>query len=120
MIRRPPRSTLFPYTTLFRSPYPLARVAWVLLGQGCLATALAVAYRRFAPPWALAAAGLCVALSYQPLYEDAAVGNLNLVMLLLVALALHPEPRTHALRVALPLSLAVTLKRHYSAPIPFP
>src|SRR2546422_9594271 len=29
MIRRPPRSTLFPYTTLFRSsfPVPLARVA---------------------------------------------------------------------------------------------
>src|SRR2546429_5721998 len=24
MIRRPPRSTLFPYTTLFRSPRPLA------------------------------------------------------------------------------------------------
>src|SRR3712207_8120658 len=24
MIRRPPRSTLFPYTTLFRSRYPLA------------------------------------------------------------------------------------------------
>src|SRR5258708_21962336 len=26
MIRRPPRSTLFPYTTLFRSPAPLPRV----------------------------------------------------------------------------------------------
>src|SRR3712207_8441407 len=25
MIRRPPRSTLFPYTTLFRSPEPAAR-----------------------------------------------------------------------------------------------
>src|SRR3712207_7360983 len=25
MIRRPPRSTLFPYTTLFRSVHPLAR-----------------------------------------------------------------------------------------------
>src|SRR6266853_521736 len=25
MIRRPPRSTLFPYTTLFRSPHPRAR-----------------------------------------------------------------------------------------------
>src|SRR5258708_29161114 len=25
MIRRPPRSTLFPYTTLFRSPRPRAR-----------------------------------------------------------------------------------------------
>src|SRR2546430_13736149 len=23
MIRRPPRSTLFPYTTLFRSPFPI-------------------------------------------------------------------------------------------------
>src|SRR5258708_30895363 len=27
MIRRPPRSTLFPYTTLFRSSYPSAVVA---------------------------------------------------------------------------------------------
>src|SRR3989442_11730765 len=27
MIRRPPRSTLFPYTTLFRSPRKLAREA---------------------------------------------------------------------------------------------
>src|SRR2546430_9632535 len=26
MIRRPPRSTLFPYTTLFRSPFYLRRV----------------------------------------------------------------------------------------------
>src|SRR5258707_7369767 len=26
MIRRPPRSTLFPYTTLFRSPEPVAGV----------------------------------------------------------------------------------------------
>src|SRR2546429_5848739 len=25
MIRRPPRSTLFPYTTLFRSPHPQTR-----------------------------------------------------------------------------------------------
>src|SRR5256885_11383640 len=27
MIRRPPRSTLFPYTTLFRSKVPIRRVA---------------------------------------------------------------------------------------------
>src|SRR2546426_5056100 len=27
MIRRPPRSTLFPYTTLFRSSRPLSRVS---------------------------------------------------------------------------------------------
>src|SRR5689334_23399707 len=28
MIRRPPRSTLFPYTTLFRSPYSVIRARW--------------------------------------------------------------------------------------------
>src|SRR5258708_15110825 len=27
MIRRPPRSTLFPYTTLFRSPHPITATA---------------------------------------------------------------------------------------------
>src|SRR2546429_6272620 len=38
MIRRPPRSTLFPYTTLFRShesPFAFLAVA-SLLGLGCL------------------------------------------------------------------------------------
>src|SRR2546427_12059965 len=37
MIRRPPRSTLFPYTTLFRSrapPLPPARGATTSAGQG--------------------------------------------------------------------------------------
>src|SRR2546426_6618707 len=28
MIRRPPRSTLFPYTTLFRSSTPITRPVW--------------------------------------------------------------------------------------------
>src|SRR3989442_8851774 len=32
MIRRPPRSTLFPYTTLFRSRAPIL-VTWVLCGR---------------------------------------------------------------------------------------
>src|SRR3712207_9375246 len=30
MIRRPPRSTLFPYTTLFRSRYAAARIYYAL------------------------------------------------------------------------------------------
>src|SRR2546430_11678869 len=41
MIRRPPRSTLFPYTTLFRSPVLYPEPAWeagvhrtVIVGQG--------------------------------------------------------------------------------------
>src|SRR5437667_5737328 len=36
MIRRPPRSTLFPYTTLFRSRFPLAsssRSKWLIWYQ---------------------------------------------------------------------------------------
>src|SRR6202047_2969629 len=42
MIRRPPRSTLFPYTTLFRSPFAvrkLARTACVESAPGRLRTA---------------------------------------------------------------------------------
>src|SRR4051812_49690897 len=31
MIRRPPRSTLFPYTTLFRSQYATAKVGVILV-----------------------------------------------------------------------------------------
>src|SRR3712207_7050401 len=43
MIRRPPRSTLFPYTTLFRSwPYPL-RLFWPVLA---VAAAAALVIRR--------------------------------------------------------------------------
>src|SRR2546427_4083290 len=34
MIRRPPRSTLFPYTTLFRSPHPAPPVRAALRLQG--------------------------------------------------------------------------------------
>src|SRR5947209_15553258 len=41
MIRRPPRSTLFPYTTLFRSPTVIrvGRVRPLLIDNGCLAGA---------------------------------------------------------------------------------
>src|SRR2546430_12233017 len=35
MIRRPPRSTLFPYTTLFRSPRQIVR--WAVIGHQALA-----------------------------------------------------------------------------------
>src|SRR5256885_11483061 len=39
MIRRPPRSTLFPYTTLFRSAYHMATTAgWIRAAGGIPAT----------------------------------------------------------------------------------
>src|SRR3712207_8462623 len=37
MIRRPPRSTLFPYTTLFRSPLIVGRALRVQLAAGLVA-----------------------------------------------------------------------------------
>src|SRR2546430_7611573 len=50
MIRRPPRSTLFPYTTLFRSPADCRlvreRAVWRLLDG----RAVRVGYRVFAGP----------------------------------------------------------------------
>src|SRR3712207_8670975 len=45
MIRRPPRSTLFPYTTLFRSGKGFYHIMWELQGErligaaGCVASA---------------------------------------------------------------------------------
>src|SRR6266496_6378460 len=36
MIRRPPRSTLFPYTTLFRSPFSIAFFRWGIVALGLL------------------------------------------------------------------------------------
>src|SRR3989449_8178114 len=46
MIRRPPRSTLFPYTTLFRSPKGSSYIASI----GSIAIARASATRRAIPP----------------------------------------------------------------------
>src|SRR5256885_7952882 len=40
MIRRPPRSTLFPYTTLFRSPTAVPSPGWTLPARGARGAAL--------------------------------------------------------------------------------
>src|SRR5256886_15888072 len=52
MIRRPPRSTLFPYTTLFRSEFAVATPdTWPALRHSGIA--LAGWWRRTALAWAL-------------------------------------------------------------------
>src|SRR5256885_17236291 len=58
MIRRPPRSTLFPYTTLFRSPALLAVLRFVqdTPGAEALGIGLAAAYLQAAPARTLAGA----------------------------------------------------------------
>src|SRR5260370_19403393 len=47
MIRRPPRSTLFPYTTLFRSALAVARVGGQAAVLGVVGTGLGVAGQHF-------------------------------------------------------------------------
>src|SRR5256885_10996865 len=48
MIRRPPRSTLFPYTTLFRSPHRPARGGPALVAPLAHAARMAAVRRRAA------------------------------------------------------------------------
>src|SRR2546430_13260168 len=49
MIRRPPKSTLFPYTTLFRSAVPPLRMAGPPRGAAPSAHALVLAAERLGP-----------------------------------------------------------------------
>src|SRR3712207_9389446 len=63
MIRRPPRSTLFPYTTLFRSPQRRDRFARMLLAfmqvaaVAMLAVKLRRPFTRFSPEASVVAEG---------------------------------------------------------------
>src|SRR2546427_7305799 len=50
MIRRPPRSTLFPYTTLFRSPCEVHRRTAAPLGPAVFTRALALRRERSLEP----------------------------------------------------------------------
>src|SRR3712207_8826412 len=62
MIRRPPRSTLFPYTTLFRSsPRPLEphRASWAVAGQEAATVAQMSTDHRSQNPECLAASSGC-------------------------------------------------------------
>src|SRR2546426_9279554 len=53
MIRRPPRSTLFPYTTLFRSGVYMI-IGWTLVLSGAIATSALLFVRRVWPDPAFA------------------------------------------------------------------
>src|SRR2546430_15402580 len=56
MIRRPPRSTLFPYTTLFRSPEPPCRCEHLAVGSSVTGHPLARVVLVLGAAAALAAA----------------------------------------------------------------
>src|SRR5690242_21818185 len=82
MIRRPPRPTLFPYTTLFRSPRGGAaalRLLRVLCGR--LRTCPTSATSRSAPG---AAGGSCISASRSEEHTSELQSHVNLVCRLLL------------------------------------
>src|SRR2546430_15931281 len=75
MIRRPPRSTLFPYTTLFRSRFrnvlQLRLIPSPEVGEDLIAKRLGVPYAKigFAPPyptWPVKPAAVADAVEFTP------------------------------------------------------
>jgi len=75
MIRRPPRSTLFPYTTLFRSFLASAAGAWLLLLAGCrgfaiLAQPATSSGFQWIKPIAAIEAAFCVGTAFVLLHAD--------------------------------------------------
>jgi hypothetical protein len=107
---------LLPFTAL---PFGAARLAWILVNQACVAGALLAWRRTVRPSVVLGVAALAVALTYQPLFENVAVGQLSLVILLLLAVGIGAQVQGRAAVAALALSLAVQLKPHYLLLVPF-
>src|SRR2546426_535014 len=67
MIRRPPRSTLFPYTTLFRSHFTAPGLTEVVSGTITITAGAATQLTLTTPPSATAQSG--VALAQQPVVQ---------------------------------------------------
>src|SRR2546422_9391949 len=113
MIRRPPRSTLFPYTTLFRSLLHLPPALLVgdlahhqVIALGLVAEEVEVAHEHLVEP---AAEEGGVAVDLAGLEEEVAPGLSRRQVLLLLrcrlvaaALAVLPELEAEVVRVQLP------------------
>src|SRR5260370_24184601 len=81
MIRRPPRSTLFPYTTLFRSRWPAPSTPTRATSRPCMTT------------WTRSSPGLEVALVRSEEHTSELQSHLNLVCRLLLEKKKQPRRR---------------------------
>src|SRR5260221_8045670 len=104
MIRRPPRSTLFPYTTLFRSlPWQAALVAGLAMALSSTAIAVATMTERNFLPTPTGRSGFAILL-----FQDiAAIPLLAVIPLLAGGAPTNQEPLWYdaleALRATAPL-----------------
>ena len=98
-----------------RMPYGTAAAAWLLFNQACLLMALALMLMRERGATALRlVAGVCVVLNFQPLYENFALGQSNVVLLLLVTAAWWGAVTGRIWMVAVMLGIAVQIKVQYA------
>jgi len=99
-------------------PYRSARLAWLAFGQLGVVATLVLWWRWLGPAPLTLAAGLIVALGFQPVFENVAVGQMSLLMLALVALAAAGHVSGRPLVAAVAVSWAAHLKPHYALLIP--
>src|SRR5260370_31094817 len=97
MIRRPPRSTLFPYTTLFRSDQPFSTAQLGLpSSEAAVAFAAAAALARLFPEAAVLWYGLALGCALTRVASGAhflSGGALAALVRDVVTLTLLPRPR---------------------------
>jgi hypothetical protein len=105
-----------PWTLL---PFRPAAVTWFIASQVCLFGAFAVCLRRFAPPSPVGvAAALFVMFNYQPLVENLALGQANVLLLLLVTLAWWGARTGHPWVAAVSVALCPFVKVQYALVLP--
>jgi len=102
-----------------RLPFRASAVVWLLASQVCLAAAVALCLRGArAPTPARLGMALFVVLNFQPLTENLAVGNSNVVLLLLVTVAWWGLTTNRGWVAALVTALALHVKVQYGLFIP--
>src|SRR3712207_6955367 len=101
MIRRPPRSTLFPYTTLFRSP-PRALLRRVQTPQAFRASVIRAAYARAGDDPQFTATDDCsVVLRYLPDRSEEHTSELQSRQYLVCRLLLEKKKITQYEKISL-------------------
>ncbi|MGH7395520.1 MAG: glycosyltransferase family 87 protein, partial [Candidatus Methylomirabilales bacterium] len=100
-------------------PFRPAAVAWFLASQACLVATLWLCLRRFASASpVMVTAALFVVLNYQPLIESLALGQTNVLLLFLVALAWWGLRAGSPWVAAVAVAMALHIKVQYSLLIP--
>jgi hypothetical protein len=107
---------MLPWTLL---PFRRAALAWLAGSQLCLLGTLGLCFRRLPSVSPVgAAASLFVVLNYQPLFEDLALGQVNVLLLFLVTLAWWAMRTGHGWTAAGAIATTIHIKAQYGLLLP--